>query len=348
MHYSTQEMKEQLQKTVAAGQDTYQSIVDVIPQKPNGVFMLGSTATWAQLFPMQYVLDRRVADFASAVWTGGEVMARKPAYVNAETVIVASSASGAADRTVEVVEAARWAKGQGATVISIMDDPDSDLAQVSDAMAIYPDGVVLNEPKLIMSCFIAAAILEKTQPGFDAAEFLAATAALAEALPLVKQEAQAEADAFAEAAAEAPVVYSCACGPGFGAAYAFAYCKLMEMQWIHSSPINAGEFFHGPIEIADADVPWLLFKGEDGGRRWVERVEEFLGHYAKHIFVIDTKNFSLPGVPAELREYFAPLAFWPAFNTCAETLADVRSHPLSTRRYMDGASEWCTVIKAKP
>ena len=30
---------------------------------------------------------------------------------------------------------------------------------------------------------------------------------------------------------------------------------MMEMQWINSGSFHSGEFFHGPFEIVDKDVP---------------------------------------------------------------------------------------------
>ena len=55
------------------------------------------------------------------------------------------------------------------------------------------------------------------------------------------------------------LIYTMGSGACYGEAYSFAICLLMEMQWIHSNCIHSGEYFHGPFEVTDYDVPgtWL-------------------------------------------------------------------------------------------
>lgn len=52
-------------------------------------------------------------------------------------------------------------------------------------------------------------------------------------------------------------------------AYAFSICLLMEMQWINSGSFHDGEFFHGPFEIVDKDVPFLLLMNDSSTRALV-------------------------------------------------------------------------------
>nr|WP_234888337.1 hypothetical protein [Agrobacterium larrymoorei] len=78
-------------------------------------------------------------------------------------------------------------------------------------------------------------------------------------------------------------------------------CYLMEMQWKHASWFNANEFLHGAFEVVQPDTPVLLFKGEDDTRAVIDRVETFLNKNTKRCLVVDSKDYTLPGVPASMR-----------------------------------------------
>ena len=75
-------------------------------------------------------------------------------------------------------------------------------------------------------------------------------------------------------------------GACYGEAYSFAICLLMEMQWIHSSCIHAGEYFHGPFEITDDNVPFIIIKGLGSTRAIDERAYNFCQKYSEKIMKI--------------------------------------------------------------
>ncbi|MCY7931444.1 SIS domain-containing protein, partial [Bacillus inaquosorum] len=45
--------------------------------------------------------------------------------------------------------------------------------------------------------------------------------------------------------------------------------------WIHSHAIHAGEYFHGPFEIIDESVPFIILLGLDETRPLEERALTF-------------------------------------------------------------------------
>jgi len=69
-------------------------------------------------------------------------------------------------------------------------------------------------------------------------------AAIADAA--LANEARGAADA--EALKRDRVLYHVASGPMYTTAYVFGVCIVMEMLWLHSTPLEAAEFFHGPFE----------------------------------------------------------------------------------------------------
>ena len=106
------------------------------------------------------------------------------------------------------------------------------------------------------------------------------------------------------------------------------------MQWIHSSSIHSGEFFHGPFEITDKEVPFVLQVSEGTNRPLDERALKFLKTYAKRIEVIDAKDLGLSTIDASVVDYFNHSLFTNVYPVYNKALAEERQHPLTTRRYM--------------
>jgi fructoselysine-6-P-deglycase FrlB-like protein len=132
-----------------------------------------------------------------------------------------------------------------------------------------------------------------------------------------------------------PVTYVLAGGPNFGAAYCLSMCYLQEMQWMHAVSHNAGEFFHGALEMVTAEQPVIVLLGEDETRPMAERARSFVQRYSQKAFAVDTLGFDLPGVSDEHRGAITPLALASIIWRLARHFAAVRNHSLDLRRYMD-------------
>ena len=118
-------------------------------------------------------------------------------------------------------------------------------------------------------------------------------------------------------------------------AYSTSICLLLEMQWVNSGFCNDGEFFHGPFEIVDKDVPYLLLMNDGRTRAMDSRALDFLNRFDAKTTVIDAKDFGLSNyVPASVAEYFSPMLITGVVRVYFEQLAIARNHPLSQRRYM--------------
>ena len=140
---------------------------------------------------------------------------------------------------------------------------------------------------------------------------------------------------FAEDYKDAPVIYVMSSGATQEVAYAFSICLLMEMQWVNSGSFHDGEFFHGPFEIVDKDVPFILLMNEGRTRALDSRALDFLNRFQAKTTVLDGKDFGIGSeVPAAVAEYFNPMVLTAVLRVYAEQLAIVRCHPLTQRRYM--------------
>ena len=118
-------------------------------------------------------------------------------------------------------------------------------------------------------------------------------------------------------------------------AYSFSMFLMMEMQWIPSSSFNCGEFFHGPFELVDKDVPYLLLMNDGPTRAMDARAMTFLQRFDAKLTVVDAKDFGLANVvSSSVIEYFNPILLSGVLRMYAEQLAEERKHPLTMRRYM--------------
>lgn len=63
---------------------------------------------------------------------------------------------------------------------------------------------------------------------------------------------------------KSPMIYTVGGGLNYTNAYILATCYLTEMQWINACPVEASEFFHGVLEIADKDACFVALLGYGG------------------------------------------------------------------------------------
>ena len=109
---------------------------------------------------------------------------------------------------------------------------------------------------------------------------------------------------------------------------------LMEMEWVHSSSIHCAEFFHGPFEVTDPDVPFMVFEGVGPTRCLDERALRFVRNYGKKITLIDAKELGIDTLDETVVEFFCPVLLWTVALEYSEGLAQAKKHPLLMRRYM--------------
>ncbi|RGB91116.1 hypothetical protein DWZ46_08495 [Faecalibacterium prausnitzii] len=121
----------------------------------------------------------------------------------------------------------------------------------------------------------------------------------------------------------------------FCQAYSTSICLMMEMQWVNSGSFHSGEFFHGPFEIVDKDVPFILLMNDGKTRPVDARALTFLHRFDALTTVVDAKDYGLGNaVDSSVITYFNPLMHTAVFRVYAEELSYVRQHPLTLRRYM--------------
>lgn len=297
------------------------------------VYFVACGGSYALMMPNQYVMDRESVGIAGFAVNAAEFTARTPKRLGKGSVVILCSHSG---NTPETVEAARLARSKGALTIALTHVPGSPLDEAAEFTVFY------EHAPMTMTAEHSPAVLYRLTFGILAAregnEKAAHLDAALKSLPdTVAKAIETSADAiaeFAESHKREAVIYTMGSGPSFGVAYSFAICILQEMQWVHSAAIHSGEYFHGPFEITDFDVPFIVLLGLGTSRAMDERALAFARKYSRRLTVFDAHDFGLDRLPGGIAEYLAPLVFSPLLRAHADRLAEARGHPLSVRRYM--------------
>jgi fructoselysine-6-P-deglycase FrlB-like protein len=316
-----EDFAQKTQQTIDQTEAVRRLVDDVVTRGLRNVFFVGAGGSLIASYPAHYVLQRE-ADFPVFQLQSDEFNTGRPSSLGTGSLVILASYTGT---TKETVAAAQYAKGAGATVISV-GKAGSPLAEASD-VAFTGDSDVLE-------LMVSYALLERLGVDGDYDAVRQAMAALPKALLSAQEESEDLVHGIAEALKDEPITYVLGSGPVYGWAYGLAMCYLQEMQWKHAAAFNSGEFFQGAFEVIDEDVPVILLEGEDESRPMGERAKAFLDRYTKKAHIIDTAKLELPGVPQAVRGIVAPLAIRAIIGRLAKHYESVRGHDLEQRHYM--------------
>ena len=288
----------------------------------------------SEMFPAKYFMDRNAKTLRSSIHTANEFNYSTPVSCDETAIVVTCSLSGG---TPEAVAATKKARELGASVVSVTINPESPLATNAEYQIIHgfyanyaakmeKMGNVLAFACEVLNAYEGYADYDAMQDGFAKIYDLIENA-VSTLTPTAKK--------FADSYADDPMIYVMGSGAAQMSAYSFSMFLLMEMQWIPSSYFNAGEFFHGPFELVDKDVPYLLLMSDGPTRPMDSRALTFLQRFDAKVTVVDAKDYGLSSaIDKSVVEFFNPMLITGVLRVYAEQLAIVRNHPLTMRRYM--------------
>ncbi|MGM0123658.1 hypothetical protein IGI37_001031 [Enterococcus sp. AZ194] len=298
------------------------------------IIFVGCGASKADLYPAKYFLDQNANQLRISHYTANEFNFATPNSVNENAVVISASLGGT---TPETVEANAVAKDKGATVISLTRVVDSALTKDADyviyhgfaenyATKLEKTGYCLQLAVELLNQVEGYEHYEQMMAGFDVIYKLSQESA---------ESARKAAKQFAQRFKDEKVVYVMSSGATHEVAYSSSICLMMEMQWINSGTFHAGEFFHGPFEIVDKDVPFILLMNDGKTRSIDSRALAFLDRFDAKTEVVDALDYGLSAhVDESVVDYFNPFVITAVFRVYAEELSYSREHPLTKRRYM--------------
>ena len=286
----------------------------------------------ASMMPIQYMFDRETS-IPSAIYTSNECVKATPKVLDDTCVVLTISHSG---NTPETVRAAELAKEKGAVSISLTNLVDSPLWKACEYPIHYEHGPEAdpNDLSKVILYTLAFDMLNVVEPSEKWVKGAESLNNLAEVTERIKAKYADFGSQWGKDYKRETVIYTMGSGANYGEMYSLAICLFMEMQWIHSNCIHSGEYFHGPFEVTDFDVPFVLVKGIGATRELDERAYNFCSKFSQKLAVIDEAEFDLTGIEPGVQEYVAPLLAGTVVREMIDSLAHERGHALSVRRYM--------------
>ncbi|WMJ79312.1 SIS domain-containing protein [Clostridium sp. MB40-C1] len=316
---------------------TPKNIIATIKEgQPNikSVVYVGCGASQADLYPAKYFLEENSKDIRVSLYTANEFNYATPKAIDSSCIVITASLGGT---TPETVEATSKAKRLGAHVITLTHIENSPITKGADYVLVhgFEKNYAAKLEKMTLAVQLAVEILYQFE-GYD--NYKEMINGFDKIYNLIEESVSTvlpEAKKFADSYKDDKIIYLMSSGATAKVAYSTSLCLLMEMQWVNSGNFHNGEFFHGPFEIVDKNVPFLLFMNDGKTRPMDSRALTFLQRFDAKITVIDAKDFGISSVISpKVVDYFNPMLISGVMRIYAEQLAIARNHPLTKRRYM--------------
>ena len=297
------------------------------------LYFVGCGGSLGALYPAKTFMEKECAGIKSAWINSNEFVHSTPKDFGENSILCLACHKG---NTPETIRAAALGKEAGAAVIILTWLQESEIIQYGDYIVRYEFGGDKDTAgeKTICALLVAVELLQQTEGYENYDKFMLGVGMIDRIVKNACKHVEKRALVFAENHKDDQVIYTMASGAGYGAAYMESICIFMEMQWINSNSIHSGEYFHGPFEITDANIPFVIQISEGSTRELDERALKFLTTYAKRIEVLDAKDLGLSTIDSSVVDYFNHSLFNNVYPVYNQALAMVREHPLSTRRYM--------------
>lgn len=315
-----------------------QEVLEAVKQRSiKNVFYVACGGSLAVMYPNQYFMDREADELTAAFYNSAEFIYRNPRKLTESSLVILLSLTGT---TPETTQAAEFARSKGALTVGLTCDVQSPLGQAVDYAVHYENAFAGHAIDPFNGNFsimyqLSAGVVDVVEGKNILFNMVNSLMNLQKVIDRAKEQFDEFLQESAIAFKDEKVIYTLASGANFGPAYSHAICNLMELQWIHSHAINAGEFFHGPFEILDQEVPFILLMGLDQTRPLEERALAFLNRFGKKTMIVDAKEMNWDGIDKEMKGYIAPIVFNNLMWKFVNHLAELRNHPMFTaRRYM--------------
>ena len=327
------------------GADIKNIIAEILEAKKSkggvkNLYFVGCGGSLGALYPAKTFMEKECASIKSAWINSNEFVHSTPRDFGENSIICLACHKG---NTPETIEAAKLGKEKGAAVIVLTWLEESEIIEFGDYIIRYafdasPDhlkgDIDYAGEKTICALLVAVELTAQTEGYENYDKFQEGLGMISNIIKNARAHVAERALEFAETYKNDPVIYTMGSGAAYCAAYMESICIFMEMQWLDSSSIHTGEYFHGPFEITDANRPFMLQISEGSTRPLDERALKFLRTYAKRIEVLDAKELGLSTIDASVVDYFNHSLFNNVYPIYNHALAEKREHPLVTRRYM--------------
>ncbi len=245
------------EKTIKSVQSKKDQLIDIGRKfsEHERFYMVGSGGSYSVQYPLRYISEKhtKVPVFNFSSW---DFLERKPLGVDDKAAGIFISQSG---KTGEVIESMRWFKEQGGVTIGLTQKSESLINDEADHPYGW-DAPGVTFGKLASMYYIFGSIFR--EKGYKIGQEMIDTIdnLVDKLLPIIP-DAKENARKQGLAMKDDSEMFVLGGGINYGLAYQFAVCTLMEMCWVHATPVNYSEFGHGSIELFTPGSAALFLKG---------------------------------------------------------------------------------------
>jgi len=299
------------------------------------VFFVACGGSLVEFYPTKSFVDSEAVSLSAFLYSGKEFVCASPASLGEHSLVLLCSHSG---KTPEVLEAAALAKEKGATVITYTYSKGTPVNLAGDYNILYGDkdefGSHYGDSPVLLTLRLMGELLAETEGYANLDKIIDGIKKIDTVIYSAMAQVEDRAKAWGKACEHEKMMYILGSGPAFGNVYGFAICSMMEMQWQHAAYIHSAEYFHGPFEVTDRNTTFVVLESTGPSRVMDERAIAFLKKYGEKYEIVDAKELGADIIDASVVDYFTPLMFYKVMCVYRKELADLRNHPLETRRYM--------------
>ena len=246
------------------------------------LYFVGCGGSLGALYPAKTFMEKESITLRSALINSNEFVHSTPKDFGKNSIICLACHKG---NTPETIAAAKLGKEMGASVIVLTWFEESEIIQYSDYVVRYtfdasPDHLAGDidyaGEKTICALLVAVETVNQIEGYQNYDKFYEGVGMITSIIRSARVHVADRATAFAKEYKDDDTIYTMGSGAGYGAAYMESICIFMEMQWMNSSSIHTGEYFHGPFEVTDANRPFMIQISEGSTRALDERCLKFL------------------------------------------------------------------------
>ena len=317
---------------------THEEVVELVTKLKNEfdkdgglkhVYLVACGGSHANLEPLNFMLNNEAKTIHSENINAQEFADATPKACGKNSLVIGLSLLGG---TRETVAALAKAKECNAKVITIGGVEKCKIAEHSDYhMVSLSKDIALGHVGLLLR--IGFEILKQFEGFKGYSEVISKYKTIDELTKKAKAKAKREGKKWGEAHKDKKVVYTMASGILYDFAYMSSICLFMEMEWVNTNSIHSGEYFHGPFEITDQNVPFLIIKALGRTRPLDERAIKFANKFSDDVYVIDAKDY-IGNKLGKYEEYLQAIVMSEVNMSFMEEYMAARKHPMFLRKYM--------------
>jgi fructoselysine-6-phosphate deglycase len=325
LSYDAKEMEAKGQRIYSIRDDVEKIAKQAYEFGISNIFFTASGGSVAVMQPFEYILTTK-SDIPVYSMTAAELILAGHKQLNNNSLVILYSKSG---DTKETINAAEYLKEKDIPTVGIVSKEGTPLEALTTYSINYLDG----RPQEMPLYFLIMSIMNLNGEFPEYKRFADMLKNLPKALNAVREQADEKGMRYAEEFQNDPYQIWIGSGNLWGITYSYSMCVLEESQWLRTKSVSSPEFFHGTLELVEKGVCVTLLKTEGETRPLDNRVEKFATQYTDKFTVFDTKDYELPGISDEFREYFCAPVMWAALGRISVHLEHLRNHSLDKRRY---------------